>query len=244
MCIVQDHQNIMDLNQILNIILLALPPVLFWGYFYYVKDSKEPEPLRLLIKAFVFGSIVGILFALIASIFENYEGIFVLNTMWMLIVLAFFEEAAKLGVLMQLTKAKAIDVDQVVDGVIYAVCIALGFAFVENIYFFMQYIAFAERGAELYGVYIIRGFGTMLAHTIFSGLAGYYFVLGKVKKKPLWIYGLILAGVLHVVFNYFMSASIGNFNLAYLDIILLGVSLRFLLGLIRANYLKRTRNIK
>ncbi|MFC1656265.1 PrsW family intramembrane metalloprotease [Patescibacteria group bacterium] len=230
--------------KILNIFLLAFPPVLFWGYFYYVKDSREPEPLKLLIKAFVFGMIVAGLFVAVAYIFERYEGIFVLNAAWMFIVLAFFEEFAKLGVLMKLTKYRAIDVDQIVDGVIYAVCIALGFAFVENVYYFAQYIAFAEKGAELYGTYLVRGFGTMLAHTIFSGIAGYYYVLGKVKKKPLWIRGLIYAAVMHVLFNYFMSASIWDFNLAYLNVVLLGGSLWFLLWLIRNKKAEKIRNIK
>ncbi len=234
----------MDIIQILNVLLLAFPPVLFWGYFYYIKDSKEPEPLRLMVKAFVFGMIVAGGLVAIAYIFENYDRPVVSNVTSLFVVLAFVEEFVKLAVLMKLTSARAINVNQIIDGVIYAVCIALGFAFVENIYYFAQYIAFAEKGAELYGTYLARGFGTMLAHTIFSGIAGYYYILGKVEKKALWVNGLGIAVVLHSLFNYFSSGMGGDFNLAYLNVVLLGGSLWFLLWLIKNKNAKKIQNIK
>jgi len=72
------------------------------------------------------------------------------------------------------------DFDQIIDGITYSVYAALGFAFIENIKFFII-------GFERYGfisvpfavLFIFRLLGSTLAHTVFSGIYGYYY--GKSK---------------------------------------------------------------
>lgn len=229
---------------ILNILLLAFPPVFFWGYFYYVKDKKEPEPIRLLVRSFLFGMVTALPLILIRFLFDwfpQFNVVVGLSTIITFVLLGFAEECIKLFTLMGLTRRKAIDVNQILDGAIYGVMVALGFAFIENIFYFAEFLRVAERGVELYGTYIFRGFITMFAHTIFTGIAGYFYILGKVEKKNLWIKGLVIAAVLHAIFNLFNVTSFWGFSLGYLNVLLLGGSLWYLLSLVKA---KRSGTIR
>ena len=58
------------------IVALALIPVVLLGWWIYRKDSARPEPLRELVRAFLFG--VGSTFvSLVISTVMNYVGLFV-----------------------------------------------------------------------------------------------------------------------------------------------------------------------
>ena len=145
----------------LNILLLAFPPVLFWGYFYYIKDKKEPEPLRLILRSFLFGAVTALPLIIIRFLFDwfpQFNLIVGLSTIITFVLLGFIEECIKLFTLMGLTRGKVIDVNQILDGAIYGVMVALGFAFIENIFYFAEFLKVAERGVELYGTFIYRGF--------------------------------------------------------------------------------------
>ena len=115
--------------QILLIFLAALAPVAILLWYIYFKDSLQPEPTRLLIKAFCFG---------VLSVFLVFVTVYPLEllTGWGLegsetiseaFVNAFCtaaipEEAAKFLVLWLLLRKNAY-FDEHFAGIVYAVCI-------------------------------------------------------------------------------------------------------------------------
>ena len=87
--------------------------------------------------------------------------------------------------------------DEVIDGIVYASTIALGFASLENIYY-LKYL----EGFELFG----RAFASPLTHTIFSSVWGYTAGKARIDGKSLFkasLIGLSIAAIVHGVFDFF-----------------------------------------
>jgi RsiW-degrading membrane proteinase PrsW (M82 family) len=87
--------------------------------------------------------------------------------------------------------------DEIIDGIVYASTIALGFASFENIY----YLAHLE-GLELFG----RAFASPLSHTIFSSIWGYTVGKARIQGKSMFkasLIGLLIAAAVHGIFDFF-----------------------------------------
>jgi len=101
----------------------------------------------------------------------------------LLILFAFFEESLKglfliLGV--EINRARF---DKWEDGFEFAVMIALGFAFAKNIFYFFREFSAGGLSFNFWNFYFFRSFGTILAHTIFTGTFGYFYACAFVVKK-------------------------------------------------------------
>jgi len=106
-----------------------------------------------------------------------------LTGIFSIIIFATMEEMAKLSASIYVVTKHKLEFNQVIDGVVYAVTAALGFAFVENIIYFATFLSSnSDFGDALY-VTAYRSFGTMLAHTIFSGLAGLIWAYAYFSKQ-------------------------------------------------------------
>ena len=121
---------------------------------------------------------------------------------------AFLEEALKALAFIVLVWLSRKEFNQVIDGLIYGAMIGIGFAFIENIDFFVEALANYEWTANFLAIFNIRSFGTMLAHTLFTGMFGLYFAYAyfypaidqpsasstKIKKKRRLkvLFGLLL----------------------------------------------------
>lgn len=89
--------------------------------------------------------------------------------------LAFLEEFLKHFAVLRLGKRLRIHFDQIVDGIIYSVSAALGFAFAENILFFltaMDYYLLTD--AHFWNTVSFRSLFSMLGHSLFSGIFGLF----------------------------------------------------------------------
>src|SRR5262245_21891555 len=77
------------------------------------------------------------------------------------------------------------------DGIVYAVAVALGFATVENVLY-----------ASVFGddVIVLRAFTSTLAHVAFSGLWGYAFGLGRRA-----VAGFAVSVALHGAYDLLLS---------------------------------------
>ena len=82
--------------------------------------------------------------------------------------------------------------DEPIDLMIYMITAALGFAAVENLFFFNS----VRSIEELIGLASLRFVGATLMHALASGILGYLWA-----KRRL-IFGLISVSLLHAVFNY------------------------------------------
>lgn len=160
------------------VLLAALLPVAILLFYIYRKDKFCPEPTGQLVKAFVFG-VLSLPLSLCISVPLYLSGVVTYNyaTITDCIGSAFLgaavpEESAKLFMLwLFLRKNKFYD--EKVDGIVYAVCISLGFAALENaMYLFSNLDTFVWIG-------ILRAMFAVPGHFCFGIMMGYYYSLAK-----------------------------------------------------------------
>lgn len=169
-------------SQTLLIIITALIPVLILIIHVYRKDNIKPEPVGQIIKAFMLG-ILTVPLSFTVSIPLMLVGAYTdfVVTISDAIKISFYgaaipEELAKLFVLwLVLRKNKYFD--EKMDGIVYAVCVSMGFAAFENItYLFNSADTFLQVGT-------MRAFTAIPGHFCFGIAMGYYYSLAKFEKK-------------------------------------------------------------
>lgn len=185
------------------VIFAALAPVAWLLWTIYRKDSVQPEPTKWLVKAFLYG--VGSLFLSFAismptSIVlglsvdnQTYESLLeALADAFLLAAIP--EEIAKLFMLWLLLRKNPF-FDEHLDGIVYAVCVGLGFAALENVCYLINGI---EDGSWI-GIGVTRAIFTVPAHYFFAILMGYYYSIyhfgvdKSVKTKAMILIAPILA---------------------------------------------------
>jgi RsiW-degrading membrane proteinase PrsW (M82 family) len=172
----------------LDLLVLAIAPALFVLAYIYLKDRYEPEPLGWVVKVFFIGGLMVIPAALIEAPFP--EGLFVA-----VVIAPVVEESLKFAAV-YFTVYRDEEFDEPMDGIVYAVAAALGFAMIENIFYVL------EGGLS---VGILRAITSVPAHAFFSSIWGYTLGLARFRperERPLLIAsGLAAAIVFHGVFN-------------------------------------------
>ena len=160
------------------ILLIALLPVAILVFYIYHKDKNFPEPTSQLVKAFLWGVLSAPL-SFFISIPFGMIGLYPIEATTILgsVSSAFFgaaipEESAKLFVLWLILRKNPF-FDEKMDGIVYAVCVSLGFAALENIlYLFSDTESFMSIG-------IVRAIFAVPGHFCFGILMGYYYSLAK-----------------------------------------------------------------
>ncbi|MFW9805395.1 MAG: PrsW family intramembrane metalloprotease [Candidatus Thorarchaeota archaeon] len=194
----------MDPDLITIIIMSVIPPIGF-TYFVYKRDTWKPDSPALVLIGFLFG----ILSAVMAYFLELYGTLPLGNYLlasstnpWYVIVYTAFivagfsEEFCKLlifGILIWYRKK----FDEIYDGMMYMIAISMGFAAIENIRYGVLYLGPTIGLA-------IRGITSVPAHSIFSGVMGYW--VGKGKTTPgkagrYVITGLFAGIILHGIYD-------------------------------------------
>jgi RsiW-degrading membrane proteinase PrsW (M82 family) len=192
----------------LGVLALSLAPGVFWLWFFYRRDRLEPEPKSLVIKMFF----LGMALVLPAIALERpFSG----RTVTLLVFAApVIEEALKFAAV-RLTIYRHREFDEPMDGIVYAVAVALGFASLENAYFILSSYLAPQLALEysnpvwafgmVWKLYLIRAFLTIPGHALWSALWGYSLGLAKMdmvsRKRAAIVRGLILSCVLHGLFN-------------------------------------------
>lgn len=157
----------------LLIIATALIPAMVLGWWIYKKDSARPEPLRMLIKAFLYGvgstfvTLVITQFLGIIGLFSYDLGSFSGAVSTALFAAALPEEMAKL-LMLWLFLRKNPYYDEYFDGIVYTACVGLGFAGTENILYLLQ-------SEDWVGTGIMRGLTAVPAHFAIACAMGYFY---------------------------------------------------------------------
>lgn len=181
----------------LLLLIFSLVPGIAWVWFFNRQDSADREPLRLLVKVFIFGMVSVVPAALLEIPFRNYltASIHPMARLISLIVFVGLVEEFMKFLAFYVAVYNVDDFNEPLDGVIYAVTAALGFATIENVLYS------ASFGL---GVIPARAVVASLAHASFSGLVGFYVAMVKFRRQP-WtvgLGGLVLAAVLHGLYNF------------------------------------------
>ena len=165
-----------------KMLIAALLPIVILVFYIYHKDKKSPEPTRQLVKAFLFG-ILSVPVSFCMSIPLGLIGVYPSEATNILgsISTAFFgaaipEEIAKFFMLWLLLRKNPY-FDEKMDGIVYAVCVSLGFAALENVMYLFS-------NAETYlSVSVVRAIFAVPGHFCFGVLMGYYYSLAKFYPK-------------------------------------------------------------
>ncbi len=184
----------------LSVIALAVLPALILVYYVYQQDSLQREPSKNLVKAFFYGG-ASVFASLLISVPFMHLGLFPqeIHSATDAFRSAFFgaaipEESAKLF-LLWLFLRKCQDFDERMDGIVYAVCVGMGFAAFEN----LEYLIGA--GSQWVTVGISRSLTAIPGHFGFAVVMGYFFSLNHFDRYrapgagiKMWLYPVLLHG--------------------------------------------------
>lgn len=181
------------------LLILSILPGLLLSYAIFRADKYEREPLVPLFVCFGLGAAVTFPALEIEkwafAYLKPYEKGFGFIIFTAFITLAFNEEVFKFAVLRFVAFPRSF-FNEPLDGIVYSVMIAMGFATMENIFF-----------ASRFGLktMLLRAFTAVPAHLVFSIVAGYYAGLAKFDatncNRLLW-QGFGMAFLLHGVYDF------------------------------------------
>lgn len=191
-------------------------PILLWYLFIRWQDASEREPRYLVrrcayagVGAVIIASIFNALFFSLLNLPTDFS-IFSLEetiTPSLLVAFGFF----LIGPIEELTKYLALrqsvffskDFNQVFDGILYGITIALVFSFVENITYFIEFNATSSTPNLLVSSIGRSVFATLL-HVTATGIIGYHLGMAKFSKKNsdwLIVKGIVYGSLLHGTYN-------------------------------------------
>jgi protease PrsW len=206
----------------LSALLAALPALAILLYFRRL-DRAKPEPVGLILRSVLYGFLAVLPAAAIelgigAVLPERATlGSRLLNAF---VVAGLVEESVKLYFIRRYILRRR-EFDELADGIVYAVCVSMGFAFVEN-------FLYGYRDA---GILFARAFSAVPGHALFSGIMGYYVGLSKLVpgRGGAWARGLAWAVLLHGLYDFSLFS-----GMPFLLLPLLVLGWAALVGLFRA----------
>lgn len=184
-----------------QLILLALAPVLAIAWYVWLRDKYEREPLKHIVISFILGCLSTIPAILLEQLGAELYPLDEMNlanvAVFSFIIIAGAEELSKF-VMLRLYAFRQKEFNEAFDGIVYGVMVSLGFAALENILYV------AEGG---WTVALLRMFTAVPAHASFGVLMGYYVGLAwkhKEHSTKYMIRGLLSAIVFHGAYDFFL----------------------------------------
>ena len=190
--------------------IIAFLPAMFYLLPLIWLDRYDPEPIWLIGLAFAWGALISVTisyqvnnaFASVAvSAFGPEAGMAFTG----IISAPIFEEATKgLGVVLLLVFFRRY-FDDILDGIVFAGTIALGFATVENVLYYGG--AYLNGGSDsLFGLFILRGVFSPFAHVTFTAMTGIGCGISRESHNKfvrilMPILGYFCAVLLHFIWN-------------------------------------------
>lgn len=168
--------------------ILAFPACIMYLTVPRLLDRYDPEPWYALVGSILWGGTVCVAFAgiintTLGAIGTNVMGPAGGEVMMAVFSAPIFEEALKglgvFGVFFFLRR----EFDGVVDGIIYACFVALGFAAVENVTYYAS-SALNAGSTGLTGTFILRGVLSPWIHPLFTSMTGIGLGVAREATKP------------------------------------------------------------
>lgn len=194
----------------LYIFIAAVLPALVMVYFIYRKDIYEREPAGQIWKGFGFGALsaIGSLFIsvplMLLGIFSEDPVTVMDNIRLAVFGAAIPEELAKFFFLWLLLRRNR-HYNEYVDGIVYSVCIGMGFAAFENIkYLIINYSNWLSVG-------IARALFAVPGHFFFAVMMGYFYSKASfgnpAKRKQNITLAILVPMALHALYDAILMVS-------------------------------------
>ena len=182
---------------ILAVFLAALPVGPLVACYMWL-DRYEPEPRSLLALGLAWGAFVATAAALLLQGLGGFAGTLTSEQQLRFVAPA-TEEFTKGAFLLLLLWWRRHELDGVLDGIVYAGMVGIGFAFTENI----LYLAAAYNGTEgiapggaeaLTGTFLVRCIASPFAHPLFTAFTGIGGGIAVSTRNPVTRFAAPLAG--------------------------------------------------
>lgn len=192
----------MVLSPTLGFFLLAsLVPAGFFVFYIWDTDPFDPVSLWMLTATFLLSAVfVTVPFAVSTLSFGSFSRVGGGMVLFFFFVVAPVEETTK-WLAVRLYGYTQESFDSAANGAALGAVAGLGFAAMENAIYISGYGLMGFGGAE--ELTIARA-GVAPFHVLWSAIAGYYLGLAKLNKRnagPIMFKGLLIAGILHGVYN-------------------------------------------
>jgi RsiW-degrading membrane proteinase PrsW (M82 family)/pSer/pThr/pTyr-binding forkhead associated (FHA) protein len=198
--------------------VVAFIPAMFYLLPLVWLDRYDPEPAWLLALAFAWGALVAVI---VSFIVNTLLGAVFGQAFGAVISAPVFEEGSKgLGILLLLLCFRKY-FDDILDGIVFAGVIALGFATVENVLYYGRGI-YEAGSTGLLVLFIVRGIMSPFAHVTFTAMTGIGCGISReshntVVRIIMPIVGYGCAVLLHAIWNGMaVIGGLGGFLLGYL----------------------------
>ncbi len=202
-------------------ILAVIPVIVICTYIY--KKDKNKEPWSLLIKLFLLGIascilvliLSGIMFAIFPFMEKETTAMTIYQVMmYSFIGVALIEEFSKWIMVRGLAYHNAA-YDEVYDGIVYAVYVSLGFAFIENLLYVL--------GNNSITIGITRGILAVPGHACDAVFMGYYLSMAKAyskqgnlnQEKKNLVLSIIAPTLLHGFYDFCLFSGSGYLLIAF-----------------------------
>lgn len=192
--------------------ILAFPAMCVYLLVPRLLDRYDPEPLYALVMALGWGAIAACGFSAMVNTIVGAA----FNDVASAVVSApIVEEASKGMLLLGFFYFLRREFDGVVDGIIYASFVAIGFAAVENVIYYAR-ADLDPTGPGLRGTFFLRGLLTPWLHPLFTAMTGIGVGLARESTRA-WLrslappLGYLAAVLLHALWNG-SSVLLGSFG--------------------------------
>ena len=196
--------------------LSAIIPAGFYLTIFLWLDRYDPEPPRALVFAYFWGAVIAVF---VSALYNGMSLSVFGNVTTSLVSAPVVEEASKgIGVLVIAIFFRK-DFDSVVDGIVYAGVVALGFATMENIHYYGASLNREGMGG-LIGTWVVRGILSPYSHVLFTCMTGIGSGMARETHQASVRFAAPVAGYvsalfLHVLWNRFAAFDSATFVAGY-----------------------------
>lgn len=195
---------------LIGLVSATLPVPIYLVLVLWI-DRYEAEPYWMLATAFFWGALVAVFFAFVINTAGSVAVVVLTNDMraaetyGAVISAPIVEECAKALILFIFFFWKKDEFDGVIDGIVYAAMVGLGFAMTENIQYYGR--AVMQSGGEgLTLIFILRGAVAPFSHPMFTSLTGIGLGLARQSQNTFVkfiapVFGLLAAISMHAIWN-------------------------------------------
>ncbi|WP_104105367.1 PrsW family intramembrane metalloprotease [Nocardioides sp. 616] len=218
-------------------------------------DRYEPEPRTLLATGVLWGAFVATAAALVlqglGGLFGGFD-----DSQMLAVVAPVTEEATKGLFLLLLLWWRRAELDGILDGIVYAGMVGIGFAFIENI----LYLAAAYDGTDglgpggteaLTATFVVRCLVSPFAHPLFTTFTGIGVGIAVGSRRPLVrvlapLAGYLMAVLTHGLWNASAIGGLEQFATVYLTMMAPGFAalIAFVIWLRRSERTMLTRALQ
>ena len=201
----------------MNLLFLALVPIVIILVFVYKYDKYEKEPLSLMLLCVLGGTLSVIpilpLERVLSMPMANMTGY--TKAAWNAFVVAAFSEELFKYIIVLLIIWRNRNFNEKFDGIVYAVCVSLGFAAVENVLYVM------DSGAT---TAYMRAITAVPGHAIFGITMGFYLGRAKMLSSNTGLnlcLALFLSILIHGIYDFILMSQMPFFILIFIAFLLL-----------------------